>query len=338
MSLDPKVRMLNLIKTVKRSERIEPKEDFNAWHERALARLNGLLGLPLERCSPDFRIEFIDKENPEFDEIRFLFRSEPDVDVAAHLLTPKNIREDKIPLVICLQGHSTGMHISLGRAKFPGDEAVMNGGDRNFALQIVRRGQAALAIDQRAFGERGGTEKGPACHQPTMQALLLGQTIVGQRCWDVSRAIDVVAEEFPQIDTDRIAVMGNSGGGTTALFAPAVDERIAAAMPSCYFCGFADSIGALYHCECNYVPGIINYFDMGDIAGLIAPRPLIIVSGQKDNIFPIASAKEQFEIAKVYYERAGVPQNIRHVIGPEGHRFYADLSWPVFDELTGWNK
>ena len=202
----------------------------------------------------------------------------------------------------------------------------------------VTRGQAALTIEQRAFGERGGTPKGPACQQPAMQTLMLGRTLIGERCRDVSRTIDVIEAHFPMIDASRIALMGNSGGGTTTIYAAALDERIAAAMPSCAFCGYRESIGELFHCVCNYVPNIMNEFDMGDLGGLIAPRPLIVVNGLKDGIFPIQSAKEQMEITKDLYADANAADMVRHVIGAEGHRFYAADAWPVFDELTGWKK
>ncbi len=336
MALDPQVRMIQMMKTVKPAFRLKAEEDFPAWQKRARDHLSCMLGLPLERTESNFRIEWTKNENPDYTETRFLFESEPDVTVNAHLLLPKNAPQERLPLVICLQGHATGMHISLGRAVYPGDQDIISGGDRDFALQIVARGQAALALDQRAFGERGGTEKGPACYQPSVQALLMGRTIVGQRCWDVSRAIDVVSERFPQLDMSKIAVMGNSGGGVTTLYAAAVDERITAAMPSCAFCGFMSSFGTQYHCLCSYVPGIMRDFDMGDLAGLIAPRPLIVVNGKDDIIFPVDSAKEQADVARMYYAAAGAPKNFEHVIGPEGHRFYAALSWPVFDQLTGW--
>ncbi len=146
----------------------------------------------------------------------------------------------------------------------------------------------------------------------------------------------MIADHFPQIDAGKVEVMGNSGGGTAVIYAAAMDQRIAAAMPSCAFCGFQVSIGELHHCSCNYVPGIMKEFDMGDLAGLIAPRPLVIVNGEKDMIFPLDSAKDQEKIARRVYEAAGAGDMLRHVIGPEGHRFYAALAWPVFDELTNW--
>ena len=159
-------------------------------------------------------------------------------------------------------------------------------------------GYATLAIEQRGFGESGGTPEGPDCQQIAMQALLLGRTLIGERVWDVSRAIDVVGDLFSMIDMRRIAAMGNSGGGTTTIYAAAMDERIAAAMPS--LCGekrFSALSSAQHHCTCNYVPAIMKDFDMADLAGLVAPRPLVIVGGRDDGIFPIASAIQQYEAA-----------------------------------------
>ena len=202
------------------------------------------------------------------------------------------------PLVICLQGHSKGMHISLARPKYLGDEESI-AGDRDFAIQAVREGYAALVIEQRCFGERGGTPDGPNCYQSTMSALLLGRTTIGERVWDVSRAIDVVEKYFPEIDSTRI--------------------------------------GTLYHCSCNYIPGIYKYFEMGDLAGLIAPRPLIVVAGREDNIFPIEGVQKSFERIQKLYKLAGAADNCRLIIGEGGHRFYAKESWPVFRELSGWN-
>ena len=109
-------------------------------------------------------------------------------------------------------------------------------------------------------------------------------------------------------------------------------------MPSCAFCGYKASIGDRRHCSCNYVPGIMKEFDMGDLGALIAPRPLVVVNGLEDKSFPLFAAKEQMDIARVVYEAAGAKDKICHVIGPEGHRFYAAQGWPVFDDLTGWRK
>lgn len=72
---------------------------------------------------------------------------------------------------------------------------------------------------------------------------------------------------------------------------------------------------------------------MGDLGGLIAPKKLVVVSGVTDGGFPIAGAKKSVETIKALYKKAGCEHNFSHVIGKEGHRFYADDAWPVMNEL-----
>ena len=337
MALDPRIKNGQLMQEVQPALRWQEGEDVLAWQAKAREKLMELLGWPLESCDDNkFCIEWTKEDDPTCVEIRFLFESEPGVEVPCHLLLPKAAKEDKLPLFICLQGHGTGMHISLGRTKFPGDEEDFEG-DRDFGRQVIARGCPALAIEQRAMGERGSREDGsPNCTHPAMQAIMLGRTIIGERCWDVSRTIDVVEANFPMIDMGRICVMGNSGGGTTCIYAAALDTRIAAVMPSCSLCGYYASIGAMQHCCCNYIPGIMKWFDMGDLAAMAAPRAYVAVNGVTDASFPIESAKEQVQIARRVYEALGAPDKLAHVIGPEGHRFYAAQAWPVFEQMTGW--
>jgi len=309
--------------------------DFGEWQKKAREKLASLLGLPFDMPANDeFTVEW-KMENEDFEEIRFSFKSEDTVWVCAHMLLPHKAKKP-VPLMICLQGHSTGMHISLGRVIYEKDVQSISGGDRDFALQSIKQGYAALAIEQRGFGERGGTPKGPSCAQPALSALLVGRTLIGERVWDISRAIDIVEKYFPQVDAARIGVVGNSGGGTAIIYAAALETRLAAAMPSCALCSYLPSIGVQSHCVCNYIPGIMNEFDMGDICGLIAPRPLIVVNGRDDKIFPIDGAKAEFERLHNLYKIAGSPESCRHVIGDGGHRFYADDAWPVFKELVRW--
>lgn len=335
---NPQTRHIFMMDHVRRRAAYQGDADFKVWQERSRKKLGELLGLDtFEKCPDNLCIEWTHEE-ADYIEYRLLFNTEAHYQARAHLRIPKAATAP-VPVVLCLQGHATGMHISLGQPKFPGDEATISGGDRDFARQVIARGQAALALEQRAFGECGGTEKGPACYQPAMAALMLGRTLLGERVWDISCAIDLLEKHFAsQLDMKRVAVMGNSGGGTATIYAAAIDKRIAAAMPSCAFCGYKESIGVQNHCSCNYVPGIMNYFDMGDLAGLIAPRPLVIVNGLKDGIFPIESAKREYETAKLLYKASGHADMCRHIVGPEGHRFYAALGWPAFDELTGWKS
>lgn len=332
---DPKVQHEYMMDNAEYKAAYREGMDFAEWQASARAKLGELLGMDtFKKCSDDMEIEWKHEEEG-FTEYRLSFNTEKKFRALAHVLIPAGA-QGPVPAIICLQGHSKGMHISLGRPKYPGDENSINGGDRDFARQAIKEGYAAFVLEQRGFGESGGDENGPKCHQPAAAAALLGRTLIGERVWDVSRSIDIMEKYFPQIDMSRIAIMGNSGGGTATIYAAAMDERLAAAMPSCAFCGYKESIGVQLHCICNYVPGIMRWFDMGDLAGLIAPRPLVVVNGLKDEIFPIESAKAQFVIAKALYDMAGAVDKCLHIVGSEGHRFYAAQGWPAFNGLTGW--
>lgn len=226
----------------------------------------------------------------------------------------------------------------MGRSIYDGDDELISGGDRDFAKQIVKEGYAALVLEQRGFGERKSEaflkfepKADTTCWHVAMTAILMGRTLIGERVWDISRAIDMLCT-LPYIDSEKIAVMGNSGGGTATYYAACMDERIKVVMPSCSVCTYEDSIIAGRHCTCNYIPNIAKYVDMGDLACLIAPRPLIVVAGEKDHGFHIEGTKKAYDTIQKIYSRMGAKDNCRLVIGPEGHRFYADQSWPVFNE------
>lgn len=311
----------------------DDSRDFAEYKKAVHERLFNLLGMgEFRKVEPNIEIEF-KKDFDSFREIRFTFDTEKYCRAICHLWIPK-LGKEKYGVVICLQGHSTGMHISMGRPLYEGDEETMNGGDRDFAVQIIKEGYAALIIEQRAFGERKSplldhkNNTSTTCLHASMIALMLGRTLLGERVWDISRAIDVLSA-FPEIDTEKIACMGNSGGGTATFYAACMDERIKLVMPSCAVCTYRDSIVAMRHCACNYIPKVAKYFDMGDLSCLIAPRPFIIVAGKEDPIFPKHGVEKTFETVKKIYEKAGAPENCRLIFGEEGHRFYANPSWDV---------
>jgi hypothetical protein len=227
------------------------------------------------------------------------------------------------------------MHVSMGRPKYPGDAETINAGDRDFAVRVLKEGYCALIMEQRCFGELGGTEKGPDCTTSSLAALLIGRTTIGERVWDLQRALDVTLANFPEADKNKIVSMGNSGGGTLTLFASCLESRIGYAMPSSYICSFDDCLGAMHHCACNFVPNIRLFFDMGDMTGLIAPRPLVIVAGITDPIFPFPGVYKAYTEAQRLYAGAGAADKLKLAVGHEGHRFYADIGWAAMKPFLG---
>ncbi len=311
--------------------RYDGKEDFAAWQKKSREKLWDLLGLgKFTKVAPDFQVEW-ESETEDYREIRFTFATEEGFRALAHILIPKAGEAPFTP-VICLQGHSKGMHISLGRPKYEGDEKTIKGGDRDFAVRAVKEGCAAIALEQRYMGEAGGDETGPQCNK-SLWALLYGRTAIGERVWDIMRLIDVLEAEFDCLNMEKLICLGNSGGGTATFYAACMEERIRYAVPSCSVCTYKHSIVETVHCVCNYVPQVADYFDMGDLGGLIAPRALLVVNGKDDPIFPKPGVDETMEVLEVMFKAAGATDMLRHVEGQEGHRFYADPAWPVIHEL-----
>ena len=76
-----------------------------------------------------------------------------------------------------------------------------------------------------------------------------------------------------------------------------------------------------------------NYFDMQDLAVLIAPRRLTIVSGAEDTGFTIDGTKKAFETVKAIYEKAGVPDNCKLIVTPNGHYWRDDIVWESINEI-----
>ncbi len=340
---NPKNPIMNLAENFVAQLRYNGDTDFSEWQKIAKETLTDLLGLQnMLQCESDFEIEKI-TDCGDYTDTRFSFQSEPDYYVPCHMLIPKNIGK-KLPVMICLQGHSTGMHISLGNPIYECDEEDIKSGDRNYAQLAARKGYCAIALEQRYMGECGGTPEGPACSEKPrykyfndMPAILFGRTAIGERVHDVSKLIDLIEKNpdgvFDFADTENIFLTGNSGGGTTTFYTACVDERIKYAIPSCSVCTYKDSIINLYHCECNYIPSIARFFDMGDLAGLIAPRKLIIVAGKNDSIFPLEGVKETFNLAQDLFEKSGNKNNIRLIIGDGGHRYYAKEVFQMLEDM-----
>ncbi len=310
--------------------------DVATWQRRLRRKLRTLMGYGGETRSPLNARVLWTCDHPLGTIEKVVFQAEPHADVMAYVCLPKNVAPP-YQFWICLQGHSTGAHVSIGRERENEDAPFATTGDRDFGIGCMQRGLAALCIEQRAFGERRERTQSfvseHGCHDATMQALLLGKTLLGERVFDVDRGIDYLAARG-DADMAHIGVMGNSGGGTTSLFAAALLPRVAAAMPSCYFCTFRDSVMSIYHCADNYIPGLLPVAEMADILGLFAPRPVVVVAGETDDIFPLHGVRTGFAQLQRIYRAAGAAGQCRLVVGKGGHRFYADDAWPVMLKLA----
>lgn len=311
--------------------RFDENADFNAWREKVREKYMEVLCLDeIAKNACEIKVEIEEEVKQDgYTRYRYTFESEHGCTVPCYLLIPDTGKE-KYPVLICLQGHTAGFHISIGECKFAGDDKYIE--TSTFALDAVKNGYAALCVEQRGMGERQPTTKerghqdgaGCPCLYTAMTALLTGRTLIGERVWDVSKAIDSLSA-FDCLDLDDISCVGNSGGGTATYYSACFDERIKLAIPSCAVCTYRDSIGDMWHCTCNYVPKIAKYFDMGELAALIAPRKLMVVNGKVDAIFPIKGAREVYSVIEKIYKKAGAEGNCALYEHENAHYFDKEL-------------
>src|SRR5262245_49521022 len=308
------------------------RAEAESWQKTLRTKLIELIGGFPENRSPLRPATLEKREFPGYSREKIVFESRPGVSVLAYVLLPEK-RKTPSAAMICVPGHGRGVDDIVGIDERGRDRTDKSGYQHDFAIQVVEAGMAAVAIEPMAFGCRrdpisaakGLSQK--ACDPVAGGALMLGQTLIGWRVWDVMRTIDYIATR-PELDANRVGCMGISGGGTATLFSSAIETRIRVAMVSGYLNTFRDSVGSLSHCIDNFVPGILNWAEMYDVAGLIAPRPLFVESGEKDTIFPVQASIESFTRAREIYRVFGAEDLIEQEVFPADHSFWGKRGVP----------
>ncbi len=312
------------------------KVEAERWQRDLRAKLVELLGgFPDEKCDLLPRVVET-KEFPTYTRETVLFQSRPNMTVFGYLLLPKDF-ETPGPVILCLHGHGRGVDDIVGIQEDGAMRTEYGEYQNDFALQCVEHGYAALAIEQFGFGHRrdgAAQERGSgnsSCQPASGAAFLLGQTMIGWRVYDAVRSLDYLSTR-PEIDMNHVGVMGISGGGTTTFHSAAIDERFKVAVVSGYFNTFRDSILSISHCIDNYIPGILRYAEMYDLAGLIAPRAMFVESGTEDTIFPIDATRFAFNRAKEIFRVFDAEDKLGIEVFEAAHSFHGVGAFQYLDQ------
>ena len=198
-------------------------------------------------------------------------------------------------------------------------------------IKLARMGFVVLTYDAIGQGERNFP--GNIHHEAGYALLPLGQTIAGWMVWDSMRAIDYLLTQ-PDVDPERIGVTGNSGGGLNTLFTAALDERVRAAVVVGFTFEFNNWLkyGGT-HCTCTHLPGMFRGMEWFEIAGLIAPRALMMLQGDHDGIFPISGARRAGHDTEAIYALTGHASQARFTeLAGQPHAY----SRPYREAMYGW--
>jgi dienelactone hydrolase len=287
--------------------RAKDRNEAQHWQTEARTALAATLGFqdsPAVPLEPQV-IEQVDRG--DFVREKILIHTAADVEMPVYLLLPKGSARP-LATVLAFAGHGYGAKDIVGLWEDGSERENPDGYHADFAIALCRRGFAVAAPEIACFGERQtdfaylttGQSAPTSCTHAAMLASHLGGSVAGMRVRDARRLVDYL-ETRPECDTARLGAMGISGGGMHTLFSAAIDTRIKAAVISGYFSTFQHSILAMHHCACNFVPGLARFGEMYDLAGLLAPRPLLVEAGTHDPIFPIDAVRASVKQAEAVY-------------------------------------
>jgi cephalosporin-C deacetylase-like acetyl esterase len=263
-----------------------------------------------------------------------MFQSRPDFWVTGNLYIPKN-GAGPFPGVISPCGH-----YPLSRME-PEYQAVY--------INLVKAGFVVLAYDPIGQGERrqywnpqtNQTEVATAStyehSMPGQVLLLMGEDLTHYRIWDGMRAIDYL-ETRPEVDKNRIACAGHSGGGTLTLFISALDERVKCAVVNEGGTGHrwpvqfspGSRVGPS-DVEQNLFPAAIHGADQCDLHVAIAPRPLLALIENYNPRFDRAA-----EHIRTRYQQLGVPEKFATGEATDPHAWTPKLRIATTDWLSRW--
>jgi dienelactone hydrolase len=324
-----------------RNDRFENKEKWLKYKGYLAEKLWKMMGdFPVaEGPLNEKTLSRVDRSGYALEKVQF--ESEPEEIVPAYVLVPKGI-QPPYPAVICIHAEGQSKEDIVGETPgaTEGGTATRIGRTPHmqFAKRLAEKGYLAIAIDLKGAGERTARDRymgrpfdwdsaTPEARKEAALAnleraavdeLLQGRCWMGRTIWDVKRTMDYLStrKDIARYRTGflgyslKVGCMGYWMGGTVTTFAAAYDDRIRVAVSA----GGLSTLDAMSREGANgplaiYVPGMLRYCDMPDIAGMIAPRQLLVAGGRQDPLHPSEGVEKISADVQKVYQLYGYPEN-----------------------------
>ena len=318
------------------------KDDWKLWRKTFRRQLLKNLGRFPDRVPLNPEILETSEEDGYRRE-RVVFDSERFASVPAYVFVPNDLKSgEKRPGILAAHGHGRGKIDVAGIASSEKEyRQFILPLNYDYARKFARKGYVVIAPDWRCFGEREPDhgwirDNRDKCNVSYLAYGYFGYHMLTLNIWDGMRTLDYL-QSRPEVDPRRIGMVGLSFGGTMTTYLSALDRRIKAAVVSGYVSTVrGDALtdrGKGNTCGSQYSPGLLRYGDIADVAGLIAPRPLLVEMGEKDTCFVIDDARKAYRRLSRIYSAAGVKQKLDKDIFPGTHAFSGAKA---FDWFAKW--
>lgn len=263
-------------------------------------------------------------DRPDYSVEKAYFESAPGFFVTGNLYRPKNVT-GKVPGVLFAHGHWQNARLSeesdanLLREISTGEERFERGGRSRFqsmCVQLARMGCVVWQWDMLSDSDshqfsrtvvHGFAKQRPemntvenwGLYSPQAEAHL--QSIMGLQTLNAIRSLDFLLS-LPEVDPERTAITGASGGGTQTMLLAAVDPRVKLSFP-------AVMVSTAMQGGCTCENASLLRVNTGNIefAALFAPKPQGMTSA---NDWTKEMATKGFPELKQLYTLLGAPDNV----------------------------
>ena len=321
------------------------RADFDAWKQATLPRVLATLGDFPERvpANPQLLAEWEDRG---LRRQRWIIDVQPYLSAILLVNLPLDLKtEEKRPAILCCHGHGPfGKEAVMGNDFSPALREEIANHNYNYGQQMAQKGFITYAIDWIGFGERNDNQKpnhsnlGAGrdwCNLYYLHATMFGMTSLSINVAHGKAATDVVCT-LPNVDANRLGVMGLSGGGTMTLWMTLCDERLKASEIICYSDLWAAfGMRDINYCGMQVAPGLYKLVDLPDLQGLIAPRPLLIDIGAQDTCFKVDTAMQCYTQLAAIYHAAQANDRLELDLHPGEHGWGGNKSEAFFREYLG---
>lgn len=325
------------------------------WKAAGLAKAKELM-IPYEDNTP-FNMEVIaEVDRGTYVAQKVVFNLTEESRVMALLLIPEQKRRDRgKPMPAALMLHDHGSKFTIGKEKMVetfGDDELSQKRlteSKTWATQffsgqfpgdeLAKRGYVVLSFDALGWGDRSVKNFKTDSQQSLASNLFnLGTSFAGIIAMEDCRAAAFLAS-LPQVDKTKVAAVGFSMGAFRSWQVAALSDDITACIADCWMATMqglmvpdnnqlkGQSAYSMLH------PFIAKYLDYPDVAGLAAPKPMLIYAGEQDHLFPKASATAAFDKMNKIWAANNAADKFSTKFWPKGHVFEADQQKESYDWL-----
>jgi len=312
--------------TEKLSERcladIKSPDDWKAQRERYRQQLFDMMGLSPLPERGDLKAVITGRiEHDALTVEKLHFQAVPGLYITANLYLPKGLTKP-VPTILYVCGHGP---VITNKVSYGNKVSYQHHG-----AWFARNGYVCLIIDTVQWGEILGAHHG-TYRDGAWWWNARGYTPAGVEAWSAIRALDYLSTRS-EVDTNRFGITGRSGGGAYSWFTAALDDRVKVIAPVAGITDLHNHVvdGTVEgHCDCMFFLNTFRW-DYPLLAALAAPRPLLLVNTDSDNIFPLDGVMRTHAKVRHIYGLLGATNQLGLVLGPGPHKDTQDLQVPVF--------